>query len=217
MDLDKGILLVQALAWPVVALSVAPFVIWRLGAIARLYDIIKSGDFVEKVLEAAEKLERFDGALRKVEKNVEVLKDSWQDEEAARLEKDSALLAQRKEVEQIQSEKEFQPRDTMFPDELYARMQSAWDDLKAVVEAKLKSIGKPFDARSLGLAVAPLTDERRSKPLSRSDAEFIAKLQSQFSRFRRLKATKEDWLTAEIYSSFIASVVVAQKLISQSA
>jgi hypothetical protein len=227
MDLDKGILLAQAVAWPMVALAVAPFVIWRLGAVARLYDGIKSGEFVTKISNAAERLEKLDGilgkvgkldsALHKVQENVELLKESWLEEATARLEKESALLAQRKEVEQIQSEKQFQPENELSSEQLYKRMQDAWKKLNQIVEAKLKSIGKPFDARSLRLAIAPLMDGSRSNPLSESDAEFIAKVQGQFNSFRRLKGTKDDWLTPNIYSSFIASTAVAEKLVSQSA
>jgi len=225
---------IRELAWPVVALALAPFVIWRLGDIARLHEVIKKGDEfvknIENIINAAraaekagESIKNVSDEIRKTTGSVELLKKQTQDlstllqEQAIQKIYESADTPPRKEVEAIQSEKEFQPEHDMSSEDLYKGMQSAWDELNDVVKAKLQSIDKKFDARSLRIAVAPLTDGRCSVPLAKTDVEFLSNLQSQYSRFRSLKATTEEWLTPEIYSDFKARVAVAKKLIDQTA
>jgi len=207
MEFDKWILLVRELAWPVVALALAPFVFWQLRDIARLYDAIKSSEFFGDVLKLTENVKTLKEHLLELKVLAQELKTDLNEQD---IQKMYESVGSRSDAEAAQLEKEFLSEPNASPDALYSRMQSAWEELKAIVEAKLKGIGRPFDARSLRIAVAPL-------PLAQSDAEFINNLQSQYSRFNRLKATKEEWLTPEIYSDFIARVAKAKKFIGQTA
>jgi hypothetical protein len=149
-----------------------------------------------------------------VEQAVEYLKARSDKRDKSEIEEGSVSLLQIEGVEEILSEKRLQPEDKS-PDALYKEMESAWEDLNKVLGAKLRSIGKTFDARySLGTSVAPLTDAL-SHPLSKSDVEFIANLHGQYRRFYGLQSTKEQWLTPDVYSTFIAGVARAKKLITQ--
>ncbi len=158
------------------------------------------------------------GNFRKMEESLNALKDWSDDQDESKAKEVSASQSQREDVEEIRSEKAFQPEHNASPEVLYSDMQSAWVNLNATIGAKLKSLGKPFDARfSLGTAVAPLTDSSLPNPLANNDAEFIANLHSQYRRFYRLQSTKEQWLTPDVYSTFMASVAAAKKLIAQTA
>ncbi len=204
MEFDKWILLVRELVWPAVALALAPFLIWRLGEIVRLYEAIKDGELLRDVLNLTEPVKT---RLEELKKLSQELKE---DQEQQVIQKVYESVDKRSDIEVIQLEEKFLPKPNTPPEELYKRMQSAWDELKAIVEAKLAAIGRKFDGRSLRIAVAPLQ-------LAQSDAEFINNLQSQYSRFRSLKGTTEEWLTPEIYSDFVARVVKAKKLIDKTA
>ncbi len=228
MEFDKWIQLVRELVWPAVALVLAPTVIRQLGDLAKLVDALKSTEFVAKALDAAQKVREamveIDKASNELNINVGSLKDNVgslkaqiQAEDLSKFLDGLTSQSQRKDVEEILSEKRLPPAETS-PEELYKEMESSWEDLNKVLGAKLKSIGKPFDARySLGTSVAPLIDGRRSHPLSKNDAEFIANLHSQYRRFASLQSTKKDWLTPDVSSTFVAGVEAAKKLIGQTA
>ncbi len=206
MEFDKWILIVRELAWPLVALALAPFIIWRLGEIVRLHEAIKNGDFLREFLKLTEPVK---AQLVELKALSEGLKADLDEQD---IQKIFEFVDKRNEVEAIQAGKEFLPEPNTPPEVLYSRMQEAWGDLNKIVAAKLKlkGIGKDFDARSLRIAVIPLS-------LDQSDAEFISNLQSQYSRLRRLKATKEEWLTPDVYSNFMARVAKAKNLINQPA
>lgn len=100
---------------------------------------------------------------------------------------------------------------TMSPDEMMSEIRARW----AVFTNKLKQrVGDDnFDARSIGNAAWSLVDKRRKNPLNESDAELIEHLYAQLKRFNRLQSTKDEWLTYEVYATFITRLEQALSLL----
>ena len=218
MEHEKIVSLLHEIAWPLVALFLAPFILRRLGALAKVYTAIADGGFVSQLADATEKLNTALATVGALEKRVQDLiqKVSALQSQAVEREFDeiqdvSASLSQRDEVERLQAAQA--PQAPRSPEEMYSEMQDTWNSFVQTLSNKLTTIGKTLDARSVGTAAVALSDGRRARPLSREDVEFIANLHSQFKRFARLQASKEKWLSPEVWSTFLAGVAAAKEKI----
>lgn len=69
----------------------------------------------------------------------------------------------------------------------------------------------PYDGRQIGALAWRLADGRRNNPIASSDAELIAKLHSQYKRFVRLQTSKEEWLSPAIYEDFVRGIGLAAR------
>ncbi|WP_109809231.1 hypothetical protein [Sphingosinithalassobacter portus] len=96
--------------------------------------------------------------------------------------------------------------------QLYDLIDRRWSDLCGALQNKL---GDDFDARSIGDAAWRLVDGRRRNPLSEREAEHISSLFSTMKRFRRLQASKDDWLDAEVYENFVAGIEEALQALAK--
>lgn len=88
--------------------------------------------------------------------------------------------------------------------EMFVDIQNRWNGLTGKLRDRLGA--ENFDARSIGQMAWRLVDRRRNPPLSKADAELIEQLHSQMKRFVRLRSTKDEWLTHEVYAPFVLGV-----------
>ncbi|NTE56094.1 hypothetical protein G6M78_13540 [Agrobacterium tumefaciens] len=94
-------------------------------------------------------------------------------------------------------------------DEMMDILKGEWDTL---VETLRERLGNPeyFDRRQIGAMAWRLSHGRRTNKISKEDAELIAELHSQFKRFTRLSSSKDEWLTGDVFSSFLSGIRKAQ-------
>jgi Sec-independent protein translocase protein TatA len=90
-------------------------------------------------------------------------------------------------------------------DEMMDTLKQEWDILAETLRERL---GNPeyFDRRQIGSMAWRLSHGRRTNKISKDDAELIAELHSQFKRFTRLSSSKDEWLTGDVFSSFLSGV-----------
>lgn len=99
------------------------------------------------------------------------------------------------------------------PDEMMDTLKDEWDVL---VETLRERLGNPeyFDRRQVGSMAWRLSHGRRTNKISKEDAELIAELHSQFKRFTRLSSSKDEWLTGDVFSSFLSGIRKAQSALT---
>lgn len=90
-------------------------------------------------------------------------------------------------------------------EEMMESIKTEWDALTDTLKVRL---GSPeyFDKRQIGSLAWRLSHGKRLNPITKEDAELISGLHSQYKRFIRLSASKDEWLTPEVYRSFLAGV-----------
>lgn len=102
--------------------------------------------------------------------------------------------------------------ESLSPDEMYDRIGSSWTQLTAKIRERIGT--ENFDARSVGTAAWKLADGRRSNPIRHQDAELVETLHSQFKRFSRLYSSRQDWLTYDVFNSFVRGVEKSLRALS---
>jgi len=186
MDLALLERLVPHIAWPIVALVALPFVYFRLGAVNRLYSLISSNKF-QDLIDKVDQLEQKLGSLK---------------DQMAALEQ-SALWER---IDKLPSSYKSIQGSGETATVLYEKLNSKWSELEDIVAAKMEQFGGQYDRRSINGALQVLTDASRRVPLASQDAHLIAQLHSLLRSFRRLKESAGEWLTPEVYTSFVSSV-----------
>jgi len=90
-------------------------------------------------------------------------------------------------------------------EEMMESIKAEWDALTEILKARL---GNPeyFDKRQIGAMAWRLSHGRRLNPVTKEDSELISGLHSQYKRFIRLSGSKDEWLTPEVYRSFLVGV-----------
>jgi hypothetical protein len=92
--------------------------------------------------------------------------------------------------------------------EMWDEIKTRWSSLCDGLRDKM-SDPYEFDRRQVGAIAWRLADRRRSNPISKEQAELIQQLHSQFKRFTRLAATRGEWLTPELFQSFMGGLGLA--------
>lgn len=213
MEYERLIPFLHEIAWPFVALVLAPFVILRVREFAKIYSALTGPEFLSKLTESTEKMDQVIRRAESLNKVINTLSKQNVEKETDEIDVASATFSQRSDVVELQEKQKLQPTGDV--EAMYGDMQLAWNDFIHSLGAKLSSIGKTLDARSVGASVAPLADRRRAHPLDPEDVSFIANLHSQVRRFNRLQSSKSEWLTSDIYSNFLASVEAAKQMIAK--
>jgi Sec-independent protein translocase protein TatA len=88
-------------------------------------------------------------------------------------------------------------------EEMIASIKEEWSRL---IDALRERSGNrvAVDKRQIGSVAWALADRRRSHPISHETAGLIQELHSQYKRFIRLINSKEEWLTVELYNTFVS-------------
>lgn len=94
------------------------------------------------------------------------------------------------------------------PDEMWDEIKYRWSDLCDKLRENMSN-PEDFDRRQVGAIAWRLADRRRSNPISKEQAELIQELHTQFKRFTRLAATRDEWLLPEVFTSFISGLNLA--------
>ena len=93
-------------------------------------------------------------------------------------------------------------------DDIWRRWYELTDQLKERVGPE------NFDARSIGAVARRHVDGRRNRRLTSAQADLFERLHEQIKRFTRLKSTRGDWLTREVYTTFVRGVEQATTLLA---
>jgi hypothetical protein len=93
--------------------------------------------------------------------------------------------------------------------QMFDQMYQRWGELTELVRQRIGVDN--FDGRAIGLMAWRLAHRKRANPISKDDAELIGTLHSQFKRFARMHATKDDWLSEELFRNFTNGVEKAMQ------
>ena len=90
-------------------------------------------------------------------------------------------------------------------DARYDGIRDVWDELATKLRSALGN-ASDFDGRQIGRFAYRLAHGNRKIKITNETAEAIAALHSQFKSFARLYATREQWLTEDVYENFVNAV-----------
>ena len=165
-------------------------------------------DFTEKqrsMTESMERLRDFGSELARISNSLDSVRENTNE----------IVLAQgEKQISGISGEHDTFDEDeglidVLSPQERFDFIYKAWGELSEIIRQRIGPDN--FDGRAIGSMARKLSHQKRTKAISKDDAELIESLHSQFKRFRRLHATKEDWLTDELYRNFTRGVDKAKR------
>lgn len=91
----------------------------------------------------------------------------------------------------------------LTPEQMIASIKEEWSRLTDALRERSGN-RVAFDRRQIGSVAWSLADRRRSNPISHETAGLIQELHSQYKRFIRLINSKDEWLTMELYDTFIS-------------
>jgi hypothetical protein len=101
-------------------------------------------------------------------------------------------------------------------EEMHRTAISRWNELQALIEMKLRRSSLEVDLRRIGAAAFLLTKDGIEKSLSREDAQLITALFTTYRRFVSGGRNIEEWLTPDIYESFVRGVDAAKAAMNKS-
>lgn len=220
MEFDKWIQLVRELAWPVVALVMSPFVILKLGTIARLYEEIKNGGFVEKVTNAAQSLEKLGGAIAKLEKlapemksisdTVKELKEETKDTRGS-----LDVLVIKEENKVSKEESKDLPADSpdtvnLTTDQMFKQIREKWDSIVEEIYRRAKGVG--VTTRLIGYkGVNETLDELVEKGgMTAAAGALVKQVSNRWQPMARTQPRMSEWLTPQVYANFMSSAEQAR-------
>ncbi len=111
------------------------------------------------------------------------------------------------DAEEIEQEQD--AAEALSPGERYDAIYDSWGTLTEIIRQRIGPDN--YDGRAIGSMARRLSHRGRANAISKDDAELIESLHSQFKRFARLSATKDEWLSAELYRNFMHGIERAQK------
>lgn len=228
----------KALAWPLVAL--VGLII--LGPMGLLKDIVKAlglaigdlsrlvSDFRESTLTLRGDMEKFTAMSTGLSKDFSArINDLQNSLSAAVLQIDkienstASILRNAVETEQETLDPNFSPEPdpneteqtrSLTPDQMYESIRHHWSGMVEMLQTVL-DWPDDFDKRRVGEIAIEAADGRRINGVDRPLGEAIAALHSQFKKFVRLSQSKDQWLTHEVYTSFVSKISEVNKSLSQ--
>ena len=218
---------ISAIAWPIVALIgiliLGPGGVLKssiVGLADKLMSIRSSIDEFKKISDD------FQEKQRSMADSMQWLKDSGN--ELARISKsldsvrentNEIVLAQgEKQISEASGEQagindeEVEALADLSPQQRFDAIYADWGDLTELIRQRIGP--ENYDGRAIGSMAWKLSHGKRAKPIPKDDAELIETLHSQFKRFARLHATKDDWLSDELYRNFTRGVEKAKRTLT---
>lgn len=227
--MSEWIELAKALAWPLVAL----IGLLILGPMGLLKDIVKalglaigdlsrlSSEFSKNTLTLRSDMEKFTSMSGSVSSEFAQRIGGLQREmtvviaQIDKIEKSTAsILRNEVETDQQSIDPSFSPEPDpneaagtkhLTPDQMYDSIRHHWSGAVEMLQSVLKW-PEDFDKRRVGEIAIEAADGRRKNGIDRELGEEIAALHSQFKKFVRLSQSKDQWLTHEVYTSFVAKI-----------
>lgn len=203
--------LAPSLAWPIVALSALPFIIWRLDNLIKAIGQARElSDQLPILIDLSSELSKAAQTLTEIQRNTEEIKGTQKVEQAERLaedpERESLPVPDNIEAPPVDGSRNVQ----VGVKHRYEQLANSWRDVlvgldKAYERARLQ----PPDRRSVGSAALVLTDKRRRSPLTLEDAELLATLHGLYRKFVRLKALRPEALSQGVLEDFERSSRIA--------
>lgn len=218
---------ISKIAWPIVALIgiliLGPGGVLKssiIGLADKLMSIRSSieefkkisDDFSEKQRSMAESMQWLKDSgneLARISNSIDSVRENMNEFVLAQGEKQISDIAG--EQEGINDDEE-EVLEALSPQQRFDAIYSNWGELTEIIRQR---IGKDnYDGRAIGSMARKLSHKKRVKPISKEDAELVETLHSQFKRFGRLQATKEDWLSDELYRNFIRGIEKAKQALA---
>lgn len=210
--------LAPSLAWPVVALLALlvlrkHFVILAQG-ITKLYDLLGKGGEVATLMD---RLNEVKARSDEVTKRLTDLKT-----EAGSIKEMLETLSikdQSKELV-ILAEQSAAPDNGAAPislDDMFSRIEDAWQSVKTAIQLKAKPVGvTPYLMGTKGVA-STLGELVEKGAITKRSADLAKAVSAQYQWFYRTSSPREDWLTQQVYSSFLEAADEAKKALERRA
>lgn len=228
----------KALAWPAVAL----IGLLILGPMGLLKDIVKAlglaigdltrlvSDFRENTLTLRSDMEKFTSMSSTISNDFSTRISGLQRDiglVSAQIDKiensTSSILRNAIETDQESIDPSFSPEpdpnepvETKYltANQMYDSIRHHWSGMVEMLQSVLKW-PEDFDKRRVGEIALEAADGRRKNGVDRELGESIAALHSQFKKFVRLSQSKDQWLTHEVYTSFVAKIAEVNRALSR--
>lgn len=214
-DIQK---LATPLAWPLVAIIaivvLRKHLVILAQTVARLHELTGKGgelaSLTDKLTDIGSRLQdisgQFNSLMREAADNKEMLETLSIRGQSAELER----LAEQQTA--LDTE-----RPALSIDEMFTEMESAWQQVKSVIQNKARGAGVvPYlmGTKGVSTTVKEMADKGA---ITQRSAELAVALSAQYQRFYRTSSPREEWLTYQVYNSFLEAANETKKALERRA
>lgn len=94
-------------------------------------------------------------------------------------------------------------RAALSTDHMFSEMEEAWQQVKAVIQNRAKGAGiTPYLMGTKGVS-STVREMVEKGVITQRSAELATALSAQYQRFYRTSSPREEWLTPQVYKSFL--------------
>lgn len=208
--------LATPLAWPIVALIaiivLRAHLVTLANGVARLYELIGKGGelaaLTEKLADIRSSLQDTSGQFNSLKREATDTKE---------LLEALSIKGQSVELERLAEQQPAQGSElpVLGIDDMFAEMEDAWQQVKVVIQNKAKAAGvNPYLMGTKGVAntVKEMVDK---SAITQRSAELAVALSAQYQRFYRTSSPREEWLTHQVYKSFLEAANETKKALER--
>lgn len=214
-DIQK---LATPLAWPLVAIIaivvLRKHLVILAQTVARLHELTGKGgelaSLTDKLTDIGSKLQdisgHFNTLMREAADNKEML-------ETLSIRGQSAELQRLSEHQPIQEGE----RPVLSIDQMFTAIEDAWQQVKVVIQNKARAAGvAPYlmGTKGVSTTVKEMVDKGA---VTQRSAELAVALSAQYQRFYRTSSPREEWLTHQVYNSFLEAADETKKALERRA
>jgi hypothetical protein len=196
--------LATPLAWPAVALIaiivLRAHLVTLAQGVARLHELIGKGGelatLTDKLGDIKSTLQDTAGQFNSLKREAADIKEMV---EAL------SIKGQSSELERLSEQQQVQENDVpvLTIDDMFAEIEKAWQQVKMVIQNKARAAGvSPYLMGTKGVSstVKEMVDKTA---ITQRSAELAVALSAQYQRFYRTTSPREEWLTHQVYKSFL--------------
>ncbi len=208
--------LATPLAWPVVAIIaiivLRKHLIALAQGIARLHELMGKGG---ELASLTDRLSEIRTSLQDTSEQFTVLKREATD--IKEMLETLSIKGQSAELERLAE----QPQDlegdrsALSTDDMFSEMEEAWQQVKGAIQSKARGANiSPYLMGTKGVTntVREMVDKG---VITQRSAELTIALSTQYQRFYRTTSPREDWLTPQVYKSFLETASEAKRALER--
>ena len=208
--------LATPLAWPVVALIaiivLRAHLLILANGVARLHDLIGKGgelaalteklaDFKSNIHDMSEQFNAFTREATDVKVMLEALSIKGQSAELERLAE-----------QQPTQENEF---SALGIEDMFGGIEEGWQQVKTVIQSKARAADiTPYLMGTKGVSNT-VKEMVNKNAITQRSAELAIALSAQYQRFYRTSSPREEWLTNQVYKSFLEAAKETKKALDR--
>jgi hypothetical protein len=196
--------LATPLAWPAVALIaiivLRKHLVTLAQGVARLHELIGKGGelatLTDKLGDVKSTLQDTAGQFNSLKREAADIKEMVET---------LSIKGQSSELERLSEQPQARENDVpvLSIDDMFAEIEQAWQQVKAVIQNKARVAGvSPYLMGTKGVSntVKEMVDKAA---ITQRSAELAVALSAQYQRFYRTTSPREEWLTHQVYKSFL--------------